>query len=64
MAESRFDLAEKIIFVFGIILGLLVLYFITSSKNIDIKFDEFALGDDTISHFGKIEKKYYTHDQR
>ncbi len=58
MAESRLDLAEKIIFVFGIILGLLVLYFITSSKNIDIKFDEFALGDDTISHFGKIEKKH------
>lgn len=57
MVNSRFGLAEKITFFLGIILGLLVLYFITGSKNIDVKYDQFALGDNTISHFGKIEKK-------
>ena len=55
MYDSKISLAEKITFIIGIIVGLIVLYWISSSNKGNFKFDDLALGEDTISHFGKVE---------
>tara|TARA_B100000902_G_scaffold370021_1_gene394763 strand:- start:3267 stop:4394 length:1128 start_codon:yes stop_codon:yes gene_type:complete len=58
MDDSKVSPAEKIIFIIGIILGFVTLYWISSSIKTNINFDELALGEETSSHFGKVENLY------
>ena len=55
MHDSKISLAEKITFIIGIIVGFVLLYLISSSTKTKFKFDDLALGEDTISQFGKVE---------
>ena len=55
MDDSKTSLAEKITFIIGIIVGFIILYWISSSNKIKLNFEDLALGEDTTSHFGKIE---------
>ena len=62
MDDSKISLAEKITFIFGIIIGLITLYWVSSSYKNDINFNELALNDGTTSYFGKV-KNLHIHCQ-
>ena len=55
MDDSKISLAEKITFISGIIFGLIVLYWVSSSTKNNTNFNELALNNGTTSYFGKVE---------
>jgi hypothetical protein len=58
MADIRISQAEKIIFIIGVILGVITLYYLSGLTKNNINFNDLALGEDTTSHFGLVENKY------
>ena len=57
MDDSKVSPAEKITFITGIILGLITLYWVSSFFKTNTNFNDLALGEDTTSHYGKVENK-------
>ena len=57
MDESKVIFLKKFTFISGLFIGIFFLYTITDPKNLEIKFEELALGENITSHYGKVEKK-------
>ena len=65
MHDSKISLAEKITLIIGIFVGLIALYWVSTSIKTKVNFDDLALGEDTTSHFGKVENLYvHCQDER
>ena len=54
MDDKKINLTERIIFVFGIVFGIVILYWILGFNKTNINFEDLALGDKATSHFGKV----------